>query len=275
MAYKWDRNGKSSLQIYKTQLHTHAFRLHSHVSWEMLYYIENSGVLHLEDGTDIPFVPGKVICVPPTWKHGSEAAEGDFVNISIEDPAFPLAQEGNGGCIVTEDNYDRELFSLFTMIYRLHTDTHRVCTEHTRQERICHLLTCVYDILTEQLTRPQKTTDGVAMVKGYLQDRYMDTSCTAAMAIRDSGYSQNYMRSQFLQQCGMTPAKYLTELRLEGARWLLEGCSPGLPIAEVAKRSGFEDALYFSRVFRQRYGMPPTQYAKIHGRTKDEGEDHG
>jgi AraC family transcriptional activator of pobA len=37
-----------------------------------------------------------------------------------------------------------------------------------------------------------------------------------------------------------------------------------LPIAQIGLRLGFDDPAYFSRIFRQRIGMPPSEYRSIH-----------
>lgn len=56
---------------------------------------------------------------------------------------------------------------------------------------------------------------------------------------------------------------YVQELRLEHAARLLTG-RPDLSIIQVATQSGFTTAQYFSRRFRQRFGMSPTAYRESH-----------
>lgn len=59
-----------------------------------------------------------------------------------------------------------------------------------------------------------------------------------------------------------TPARWQTERRLEKARLLL---AEAHPVAETARRTGFESAAGFSRAFKARYHLTPELYAK--GRT--------
>jgi AraC-like DNA-binding protein len=49
-------------------------------------------------------------------------------------------------------------------------------------------------------------------------------------------------------------------LKLEFAISLLEASSPELGVADVARRVGYDDPLYFSRVFRRQVGMSPSRY---------------
>ena len=57
-----------------------------------------------------------------------------------------------------------------------------------------------------------------------------------------------------------TPYNHLQELRLEEACRLLE--TGDQPISAVAERSGFPDASYFVRFFKQKYGTTPASYRK-------------
>ncbi|MGH8023900.1 MAG: helix-turn-helix domain-containing protein, partial [Limisphaerales bacterium] len=57
---------------------------------------------------------------------------------------------------------------------------------------------------------------------------------------------------------GLSPHQYLLELRLVRARSLL--AETDLSIKEIALKTGFEDELYFSRLFRQKLNVTPTQW---------------
>lgn len=53
---------------------------------------------------------------------------------------------------------------------------------------------------------------------------------------------------------------YVTEKRLEYGHMLL--CSTQSSIAEISAAAGFENANYFSTVFKMKYGLPPTKFRK-------------
>lgn len=69
-----------------------------------------------------------------------------------------------------------------------------------------------------------------------------------------------YFSRFFRKETGMTFVEYLTQRRMERAKVLLK--EEGLPVAVVAKKVGFADANYFSRVFCKVEGVPPSEYAK-------------
>ena len=54
--------------------------------------------------------------------------------------------------------------------------------------------------------------------------------------------------------------KYLTGLRMERAAFLLR--TRGGRLKEIAAGSGYGDSRYFIRVFKEFYGMTPTEYMK-------------
>ena len=73
-----------------------------------------------------------------------------------------------------------------------------------------------------------------------------------------------FIRS-FRQTVKQTPMQYILSLRMANAQSLLE--STRCNITEVAAAVGYEDPLYFSRLFRRHTGFSPTEYRKrVNGR---------
>ncbi len=74
----------------------------------------------------------------------------------------------------------------------------------------------------------------------------------------------NISRSVLFEKCravlGKAPTEYLRDLRFEKAAEMIKEGS--YPIAEIAYRTGFNDAHYFSKAFRKHYGMTPSEYRK-------------
>ena len=75
----------------------------------------------------------------------------------------------------------------------------------------------------------------------------------AAAAISRSG-----LQRKLKQTMGITPQDLLREARIKRASQLLR--TTGHTVADVAYACGFTDPKYFSRCFKQHYGMSPTEY---------------
>jgi AraC-like DNA-binding protein len=74
-----------------------------------------------------------------------------------------------------------------------------------------------------------------------------------------SGYSRRNLQLAFQQRFGCGPIQWVRQQRLEQARQDLLDPSPGDSVAGIAKRYGFSSLAVFSRDFRGRYGIPPSQ----------------
>jgi AraC-like DNA-binding protein len=73
-----------------------------------------------------------------------------------------------------------------------------------------------------------------------------------------AGLSPGRLSALFRERTGLPPHAWCTRLRLARACALLG--IPGLGVAEVGRRLGWEDPLYFSRVFRRVMGLSPREW---------------
>lgn len=76
------------------------------------------------------------------------------------------------------------------------------------------------------------------------------------------GISPVQLTRRFSASYGITPSAYVTRLRIDRACRLLEGTA--LTLDQIAQQCGYENGFYLSRVFRNRKGMPPSAYRKLH-----------
>ena len=72
--------------------------------------------------------------------------------------------------------------------------------------------------------------------------------------------SQEYLTRTFRNHVGMTPGKYLIQVRVEHAKLLLQQGDHS--IAFVADACGFANSNYFARVFRSLVGVSPSVYVR-------------
>ncbi len=77
-----------------------------------------------------------------------------------------------------------------------------------------------------------------------------------------TGLGRTQLYEKFKHRQLSSPAHYIRSLRITKAKHLLR--STELPVAQVAFAVGFEDPLYFSRVFSKLVEKSPTEYRKWH-----------
>jgi transcriptional regulator GlxA family with amidase domain len=65
----------------------------------------------------------------------------------------------------------------------------------------------------------------------------------------------------------MSPLEYVHALRLEEAKQMLE--SGDLAIEAIANEVGYEDAAFFSRLFRRKVNLTPAQYRRRFGELRN------
>lgn len=96
--------------------------------------------------------------------------------------------------------------------------------------------------------------------------RYITHNYSGAIDVGDIASHVGISRSQlyrvFMREIGSSPNEYLIRFRISRACELMDHSS--LPISAVAASVGYEDALYFSRVFKKTAGCSPRDYHKRH-----------
>lgn len=114
-----------------------------------------------------------------------------------------------------------------------------------------------------RLARTRQVEDAViARCQTWIADNYRQAAPVTAM-VRLSGLAERSFKRRFQQATGMPPLEYVHTLRLEEAKHMLE--TGDAPVESVAREVGYEDAGFFSRLFRRKVRLTPAQYRKRFG----------
>lgn len=100
----------------------------------------------------------------------------------------------------------------------------------------------------------------VEQVISYFEDHYAEKVSLDGIA-ENMYLSPFYISRIFKSEIGDTPIHYLINIRLDRAKELLESGFAG-SIQEVAAQVGYDDVYHFSKLFKKRYGFPPSQARK-------------
>lgn len=105
---------------------------------------------------------------------------------------------------------------------------------------------------------PRTKRESVERAAAYIREHYSDPSASVAAAASVAGASLAHFRRLFCQVYSVSPQEYMMDLRIDAAKDLLSVST--LSVREVAEASGFASAYYFSRFFRIKTGLTPTEY---------------
>ncbi len=98
----------------------------------------------------------------------------------------------------------------------------------------------------------------VAVVKEYINTNY-HKAINLNLIAHSMGYSPGYLTKSFTAEHGITPSKYLNQLRLNKAKSLLKN-NMEYSVKTISEMVGYEDQGYFSRIFKKYMGISPIDY---------------
>ncbi|MFG3113938.1 helix-turn-helix domain-containing protein [Streptomyces sp. NPDC048197] len=104
--------------------------------------------------------------------------------------------------------------------------------------------------------RADTDADGDPVLAALARDAFLPLS-VAEHAARH-GMTPTELRTAVRRGAGCSPKDYLLGIRLGRAKELLVGTE--LPVAAVARRVGYDDPAYFSRLFTRRVGTAPVRF---------------
>lgn len=114
----------------------------------------------------------------------------------------------------------------------------------------------------QQDRREDRVAEGLRCMDAH----YTDGSFYVGLAAEHCQMSLNNFSQQFKRRYGVSPARYLTSLRIEKAKQLL--AETDLSVNEVAASSGFCDISSFQRNFKSSVSVTPSQYRAAHREAK-------
>lgn len=114
-----------------------------------------------------------------------------------------------------------------------------------------------------RLARTRQVNDAViARCQTWIADHYNEPNPVTSM-VRLSGLAERSFKRRFQNATGMSPLEYVHALRIEEAKQMME--TGDEPIEAIAHEVGYEDAAFFSRLFRRKVSLTPSQYRKRFG----------
>lgn len=155
---------------------------------------------------------------------------------------------------------DGEFSAILTKAKQLYVGRHAENSLERFQLQLifAELMYMLVQTASARLPRKGSAEEAIGTVIRYMEGHFQQSLSRERLAGL-AGMNQEYFSRLFKRITGKTPKAYLTDIRLNHAkRELLRG---NAAVSDIAQHVGFEEGYYFSRKFRQKVGMAPTEYA--------------
>ena len=108
--------------------------------------------------------------------------------------------------------------------------------------------------------------DPIELVSQYIND-HPDMPLTLEELARIAHFSPPYLSRIFKEQKGITLSRYITQKRMENAKYLLVHSS--MDIQSIATNCGFHTISHFNRVFKENTGQSPMEFRRQFGKQEN------
>ena len=104
----------------------------------------------------------------------------------------------------------------------------------------------------------RRTPSVISDAKLYMAQHFNDPNLMLQDVAKAVNMSNSRFSTVFSQQNGQTFTEYLIYLRLNKAKELLR--QTNFKTSQIAREAGYNDAHYFSYIFKKNIGMTPSEY---------------
>jgi len=227
----------------------------SGAEWRLLFVRGGSGAAEI-NGKEKPLRRGDAVCVGGAGIRITKANRLSVFTVDIPAVCLPAGQEKateKGSAHLPAEMLSQAEYLLDAALL-----------EHREKEGASALMLnglafCLLALVQKALkTQPAAApTEAVDAALRYMEDHAAE-EITLSQLAKAAGLSPRQMDRQFSAAFGMTPMRYVAQLRMTRAKALLRGTAR--PITEIAFDCGYADSNYFARVFRKVCGLSPQQY---------------
>lgn len=229
----------------------HGSQSRVHENWEFVYCLSGSGE-YVSGAQKFSFAKGDLVAVPPHTAHFCAMDKGcKIVQVHMDQPTIwleePCLTHGDGSAHL------QAVFEAALYYFRSSIPAKTQLLTAYGSLIICYL----FAYHTGQAPSPTAVE-----IEAQIRSRFTDPSFELDTYLHSLPFNYDYLRKLFQREMGVTPLQYLNNLRLQTAAEALlkaEGISGS--VTDIARMCGFREPLYFSRMFKKKYGLSPAHYA--------------
>ena len=240
----------------------HTCRPAGRVDYQLLYVAAGTAHFHL-DGEEISLTAGNMVLYRPGQPqdyvyYGEDLPEIYWVHFTGAEAEKILTS-----CGITGSSFFCGSSEQYAKLFQQMIRELKTCRPEFEQ-----MLAMILRQILIQVRRSNEPSGNAAEPKlrvemeramQYFHEHYTESIGIEAYA-RSRGMSVSWFLRCFKQYTKQSPMQYITAVRLNNAVNLLENTDYN--ITEVAAMTGYENPLYFSRIFRKVKGVSPSEYRK-------------
>jgi AraC-like DNA-binding protein len=228
--------------------------------FQLNYITRGEGILETRNGS-YPIKDGSVIILSPGmwhrykplqdgWKEHYVGFNGHFANHIFKNDFFlsnpPIIQVG----------FNERLLQSFQEIFN-HVSTEKAGYQQICSGLIIYLLSSILSIKKNENFEGKLIEQTIQRACLFIREN-IDQNINIQQLARDLNIDYSLFRRMFKVYTGISPGQYHLSLRIRQAKDFL--INTDLSIKEISYRLGFDSIFYFSRVFKSKTGVNPTEY---------------
>ena len=216
--------------------------------WAAAFCVSGAGALLLDGGAR-PFSAGDTAVAPPNTAHriwGEPNAR--IICLHLDQSLIPFREPtvlAGDGTPHLQNVFEAALFH-----YRSENAYRSLLLEAYGRLISCYLTA---------LRKPSGSSRASELIEREISGKFSDPGFALDAYMKSLPFNYDYLRKLFQKETGVTPLQYLNNLRLQFAAEALKSAhTQGSTMADIARMSGFREPLYFSRMFKKKYGISPS-----------------
>ncbi len=228
--------------------------------WLVIYCVAGRAQVTL-DADPVQVHAGDLLLLPAGRAHQYQADSTApwslyWMHLAGTDCAHWFAALGNGhGGVLSLGLHDR-LLSDFRALLALTTSQYSLAASR-HASSLCRSLLSFATLLLQRAPHSDSPL-ALESLHSFMQQHLHQRLTLEQLAAAAGQASRFQFIRQYKQLTGQTPMQAFAQMKISRACYLLEISDAS--VAAIAQQSGFDDAYYFSRLFKKIVGVAPSQY---------------
>lgn len=258
-------NSCGTYRLYsQTELPT--FRSHGRIDYQLIYLASGKGYFYFDHNSPTILEAGNMVLFHPQEPqkyiyYGKDHPEIYWIHFTGSDIDGQLNEydiDSTNHIIFSGTNPDyAHLFKSIIWELQLQKDFYKELTALYFKQILIMLGRFQHK---NTLSIENAVSEEIEQATAYFYEHYRE-NINIEEYVKSLCLSNSVFFRKFKLYTGMTPLQYLLDIRLSNAKKLLE--TTDYSINEIALIVGYENALYFSRLFHKHIGMSPKDYRKV------------